>query len=278
MSAPPRYPINRGLLASALDAQFTPSGSVAAQIAAALVPYSTTVQMQAAIDAAIAGTVTMGEVDTAIATALADYSTTTAMNTAISTALVGYSTTTQMNTAISSAITTNNADYSTTTQMNTAISTAVSGFATATTIYTQVTAYDLAGKVPVSVIECELGSGAGGALVAGAFTWRNGALNASTTATTVAAVAGAGSANQLGVYHSGTGQWQFYLNTGLPTVGGVRCVQGVATNYGTGTPMLATAYYSSGTQINMTIYSIAAGSYADPVQNFVVRIPVYAAF
>lgn len=276
MSAPPRYPINRGLLASALDAQFTPSGSVAAQIAAALVPYSTTVQMQAAIDAAIAGTVTMGEVDTAIATALADYSTTTAMNTAISTALVGYSTTTQMNTAISSAITTNNANYSTTTQMNTAISTAVSGFATATTIYTQVTAYQLAGKVPVAVIEVELGSGAGGALMTGAFTFKNGALDASTTATTVPAVVGGGYTNQLGVYHAGVGQWQFYLNTGLPTLGGVKCLQGMTANYSSGTPMIATAYYSSSTQINMNIYS--SGSYADPVVNFIVRIPIYAAF
>lgn len=256
MSAPPRYPINRGLLASALDAQFTPSGSVAAQIAAALVPYSTTVQMQAAIDAAIAGTVTMGEVDTAIATALADYSTTTAMNTAISTALVGYSTTTQMNTAISTALT----SYSTTTATNAAVST-----------YTS-----MGGLSPNVSLEITCSGGSGGTVTSGQLRYYTAGFPTPVITVLTAANTASPSSGQIGVQRTAAGTWRVYLGAGTyPAANGIGEPQ--LQLGGSNTPKFAYIDRSSSTLLIIYIVDIT-NSGADPSNTFSVRVNFYSAY
>jgi hypothetical protein len=90
----------------------------------ALVPYSTTTQMNSAITTSLTPYSTTTQMNSAITNALVPYSTTTQMNSAITTSLTPYSTTTQMNSAITNAL----VPYSTTTSMNTAISNALSPY------------------------------------------------------------------------------------------------------------------------------------------------------
>lgn len=127
---PTLLPSSKTLLANAIAVSYADHGSVAMQIAAALVPYSTTAQMTTAITTALVGYATTGSVTSAINAALVGYATTTAVSDAITTALADYPTTAEMNSAISSAvasaISTALADYSTTSEMETAINDAIS--------------------------------------------------------------------------------------------------------------------------------------------------------
>jgi len=122
---PTLLPSGKTLLANAIAVSYADHGSVAMQIAAALVPYSTTAQMDTAIDAALVDYATTAAVTSAIAAALVGYATTSAVTSQIATALAAYSTTAETNTAISSAIATALADYSTTAETDSAISSAI---------------------------------------------------------------------------------------------------------------------------------------------------------